>query len=220
MIAIGSARHIRIAPCPASGCRNRPWSCCRRARPARNFRPASAARTDRSSPGRPAPSDWRRKSRKYWRGHCGSDRESPDLAALALCRWSSDALSCALICMPPSRALGAGFGTGTACEKAAVAEACAGCGDQQRQSVTQPAVGVSLCHQVFRISVQRVVPLAAILSRFRPKEISFFRENNASRPDFGGRISKSALFFLDQNFAFAGVICLPDDAFEFHPLHQ
>jgi hypothetical protein len=32
------------------------------------------------------------------------------------------ALSCALICMPPSRAFGAGFGTGTACEKAAVAK--------------------------------------------------------------------------------------------------
>jgi len=94
-------------------------------------------------------------------------------------------------------------------------EACAGCGDQQRQSVTQPAVGVSLCHQVFRISIRRVVPLATILSRFRPKAISFFRENNASRPDFGGRI-----FFLDQNFAFAGMIRLSNDAFEFHPLHH
>ena len=27
-------------------------------------------------------------------------------------------------------------------------------------------------------------------------------------------------FFLDQNFVFAGVIRLPNDAFEFHPLNQ
>src|SRR5882757_7687189 len=32
--------------------------------------------------------------------------------------------------------------------------------------------------------------------------------------------SESAFFFLDQNLAFAGVIGLADDAFEFHPLHQ
>ena len=35
------------------------------------------------------------------------------------------------------------------------------------------------------------------------------------RPDL-----ESAFFFLDQNFAFAGVIRLPNDAFLFHPLHQ
>ena len=35
------------------------------------------------------------------------------------------------------------------------------------------------------------------------------------RPDL-----ESAFFFLDQNFAFAGVIRLPNDAFQFHPLHQ
>ncbi len=51
------------------------------ARPARNFRPASAATTDRRSPWRPAPSGWRRRSQKYWPGHCGADRESPDPAA-------------------------------------------------------------------------------------------------------------------------------------------
>src|SRR5882724_996980 len=82
---------------------------------------------------------------------------------------------------------------------------------------------------------------SVILSRFRPKEISFFRENStpASMPRprdscfdaFSSRepvptslenayALKTALFFLDQNFAFAGVIGLADDAFEFHSLHQ
>src|SRR6476660_4252138 len=33
-------------------------------------------------------------------------------------------------------------------------------------------------------------------------------------------LSKAAFFFLDQNFALAGMVGLSDDALEFHPLHQ
>src|SRR5664280_559309 len=64
--------------------------------------------------------------------------------------------------------------------------------------------------------------LPAILSCFRQKEISFFRENIMPiRQSFGWMaLSKAAFFFFDQNLAFAGVIGLPDDAFEFHSLHQ
>jgi len=41
-----------------------PWSCCRRVRPGRNFRPGFAATTGRNSPWRLAPSDWHRSSQK------------------------------------------------------------------------------------------------------------------------------------------------------------
>ena len=84
-------------------------------------------------------------------------------------------------------------------------------------------MGGVLCHQLFRISIRRVdlsLPLPAILSRFRPKEISFFRENLTPAFNAHGWRLEAALFFLDQNFAFAGVIGLADDAFEFHALHQ
>src|ERR1700720_3408662 len=72
-------------------------------------------------------------------------------------------------------------------------------------------------------STRRPASLSAILSRFRPREISFFRENMMPSQAIlraRSRPSKAAFFFLDQNLAFTGVIGLSDDAFEFHPLHQ
>src|SRR4029434_5059988 len=97
-------------------------------------------------------------------------------------------------------------------------EACDGCGDQKGQSGAQPAMGGLLCHQVFRISIRRGIPLPAILSCFRAKEVSFFRENRCTESTFSAVTLESALLLRDQNFALAGMIRLPDDAFEFHPL--
>ena len=58
-------------------------------------------------------------------------------------------------------------------------------------------MGGLLCHQVIRISIRRSIPLPPILSCFRPKEISFFRENSCAETAFGACTLESALFLRD-----------------------
>ena len=85
-------------------------------------------------------------------------------------------------------------------------------------------MGEVLCHQIFRDLLFNACDSESCRCRsfyraFEPKEISFFRENHDAIQSRASSL-ETALFFLDQNFAFAGVIGLADDAFEFHPLHQ
>ena len=74
----------------------------------------------------------------------------------------------------------------------------------------------------FRISVQNVVLMTLLFiyrdlgeKRYRFSVKSLFDGANSSRDR-----SKSAFFFRNENFAFAGVIGLAHDTFLFHPLHQ
>src|SRR5256714_12177079 len=72
-------------------------------------------------------------------------------------------------------------------------------------------------------STRRPTRLSVILPCFRPKEIWFFRESimPGGQSLFGRyRFLKTAFFFFDQNFALSGVIGLPNNALEFHALHQ
>src|ERR1700730_15224388 len=67
-------------------------------------------------------------------------------------------------------------------------------------------------------ATRRPACVSAILSWFRPKEVSFFRENMMRSAR--SCCSKAAFFFFDQDLALSGVIRLADNAFQFHPLHQ